>query len=217
MRGIEPEQGALLYTLRPAAEGRRIKGPALQFQFKALLLLMAFAAPAATAAPSTAAVMKEIAGVYKERFMNGIIAPGKQAGEQDTFYQAKNILEIVRHDDAHIYFRIRLYYYNGHTCSLYGMARHEGDSFVFRSPEDALDGGERCTLSITQSGDAITLNDRVSPTSGATCKSECGARGSLSNISMPMKARRPIRYMERILNSRQYKHAVEQLAEPGGR
>lgn len=177
---------------------------------------MAFAVHAAAADTSTAAAVKNIEGVYKERFMNAIITPGKQAGEQDTFYQAENILEIVPHDEAHIYFRVRLHYYNGHTCSLYGMARHEGDSFVFRSPEDALDGGERCTLSITRSGDAITLNDRVSPISGATCKSECGARGSLSNISIPMKARRPIRYMERILNSRQYKHAVEQLAKPAG-
>jgi hypothetical protein len=175
---------------------------------------MALAVHAAAADTSTAAAMTNIEGVYKERFMNGVITPGKQAGEQDTFYQAENILEIVRHDDEHIYFRVRLHYYNGHMCGLSGMARHEGARFIYRSPEAALDGGEPCTLTITPSGDAVTLNDRISPTSGATCKSECGFRGSLSDVSMPMKLRRPIRYMERILNSRQYKRAVEQLAMP---
>ena len=153
--------------------------------------------------------------------MNGVITPGKQPGEQDTYYQAEDILEIVRHDDEHVYFRVRLHYYNGHICSLYGMARHEGGSFVFRGPEEASDGGERCTLTITPSSDAITLNDRVSPTGGATCRSHCGIRGSLSNISMPRKSRRPIRYKERILNSRQYRQAAEQLgtraADPTGK
>lgn len=184
---------------------------------KAFLVLMAFALQAAAVDTSTVAAMKDIEGVYKERFMNGVITPGKQPGEQDTFYQAEDILEIVRHDDKHIYFRVRLHYYNGHMCALSGMARLEGSRFVFRSPEDAVDGGERCTLTITPSNGAITLNDRVSSTSGATCKSECGFRGSLSNVSIPMKSRRPIRYTERILKSRHYKHAIEQLAESEAR
>lgn len=175
------------------------------------MVLLAFAAQAAAADMSTAAAVKDIEGVYKKRFMNGVITPGRQPGEEDTFYEAENVLEIVPHDDEHVYFRVRLHYYNGHMCSLYGMARHEGGGFVFRSNEEASDGGERCTLTITPSSDAITLNDRISPTSGATCRSHCGIRGSLSNVSMPKKSRRPIRYKERILNSRQYKHAVEQL------
>ncbi|NML60235.1 hypothetical protein HHL21_03870 [Massilia sp. RP-1-19] len=181
---------------------------------KAFLVLMAFAVHAAAADTSPAPAMKNIQGVYKERFMNGHIGPGDQTGKKDTFIPAENILEIVRYNDEHIYFRVRRHYYNGPICSLYGMARHEGASFVFRDPEEGFEGRERCTLTITPSADEITLNDRVSTTSGSTCWNHCGVNASLSDISVPMKLRRPIRYMERILNSRQYKQAVEQLAEP---
>lgn len=187
---------------------------------KTFLVLLALAAQAAAADP-LGPPAKDIEGVYKHRFMNGVITPGEQPGEKDTFYQAEDILEIVRHDEEHIYFRVRLNYYNGHMCSLYGMARYEGGSFVFREREQDSDGGDRCTLTITPSKEAVMLNDRVSPASGASCRSHCGIRGSLSNISMPNKLRRPILYKDRILNSQEYKHAAEQLGtrqpEPAGK
>lgn len=182
---------------------------------RTLLVLLVFLSMHAAAADTSAVTAaKAIEGVYKQRFTNGMITPGKAPGEQDTPYQSENIVEIVRHDDQHVYVRASLQFYNGHSCSIYGMARHEGDGFVFRDPEPAYDGGQRCTLTVAQSGDAITLTDRVTPDGVATCKSYCGMRGSLSDVALPMASRRTIRYMERLRESREYRQAAKQLAEP---
>jgi hypothetical protein len=158
-----------------------------------------------------AGTIKAVEGVYKQRFTNGIITPGKAPGEADTYYEAENILEIVRYDDKHIYIRVELQFYNGHTCSISGMAGHENGSFVYHDPAKAYDGGQACTLTVTPSDDAVSITDRPIPTSRATCKGYCGVRGSLSDVSFPMTARRPIRYTERILKSRQYQKAVSDL------
>jgi hypothetical protein len=175
-----------------------------------LILMALILAPAAAAAPPVEA-MKAIEGVYKHRFMNGIITPGKAPMEADTPYESEDIVEIVPYDETHIYVRAELQFYNGHSCSIAGIAGHENGSFVFHDPEKAFDGGPSCTLKLTPSSDAITITDRLSADGAATCSYYCGARGSLSQVSLPMKTRRPIRYMKRLIASREYQKAIEDL------
>ncbi len=165
--------------------------------------------PGMAVAATAADTIKQIEGVYKRRFVNGMVVPGKA----DTFYKSEDIVEIVRYDDTHIYVRAVLQFYNGHSCSFAAIAGHENGRFVFRDPEPALGEWPACTLTLTQSKDALSITDRLSPDGPATCKHYCGVRGSLSQVSMPMSARRPITYMPRIINSRHYQKAVGDLEQ----
>src|SRR5690242_21812820 len=38
--------------------------------------------------------------------------------------------------------------YNGHSCDISGMARHEGKVFVYRDPEPPLPGEAQCALRV---------------------------------------------------------------------
>lgn len=174
---------------------------------KALLIALALCLPAVAAEPPAAEAINAIAGVYKQRFTNGMVTPGKAPIKADVAYQSEDIIEIVPVDDARIYFRAKLQFYNGHACSIFGLAAYQNGQFVFHDPEKNSDGVAACTLTLTPSAEALTLTDRLSAQSGATCRASCGARGSLSAVSMPMKNRRPIRYLQRILASPQYKQA----------
>lgn len=150
--------------------------------------------------------MKDMAGVYKQRFTNALIAPGKTSMEADLPYQSEDVIEIVPYDQTRIYFRARLQFYNGHACSIAGLAGYRNGAFVFHAPDPAsIPNG--CTLTIKHSKEALTLTDRVLPDGPATCRTYCGARGSLSNVSFKNKHRRPIRYLDRILGSHEYQKA----------
>lgn len=178
---------------------------------KLLFLLTAFALNAVAAEVPPTKVMTDMAGVYKHRFMNGIIGTGKAPMEADEPYESEDIVEIVPYSDTHIYIRAELAFYNGHSCSISGMAGYEQGRFVFHDPEKVYNGGAPCTLTISQSNDALTITDRLSPDGEATCSGYCGARGSLSGVSMLKKSRRPIRYMPRIIKSREYQKAIVDL------
>ena len=174
-----------------------------------LLLTYAFSVTASEL-PATDAI-KHIEGVYKHRFKNGIITPGKAPMVADTPYQSEDIVEITRYDERRIYVRASLQFYNGHSCGVYGMARYENGAFIYRALEKPYRDAPTCTLKIVRTKDALTLTDRLTPDGVATCKHYCGMRGGLSNYAIPMKARRPIRYTKRIEQSRQYLHAVDEL------
>lgn len=175
------------------------------------LMMLAMGAAAAEAPPAQA--MKEIAGVYKHRFKNGIITPGKAPMEADTPYESEDVVEIVPHDDTHLYVRAELQFYNGHSCSIAGMAGYEQGRFVYHDPEQTGDGGPSCTLAVIPTQEGVTLTDRLTPDGVSTCQAYCGARGSLSNYAIARSKRRPIRYMDRLLRSREYQKAVDDLRQ----
>lgn len=178
---------------------------------KLFLILTAMTLNVAAAETPPADTMADMAGVYKHRFMNGIITPGKTPMEADTPYESEDIVEIVPYGDRHMYVRAELQFYNGHSCSISGMAGYEHGKFVFHDPEPALDDGVPCTLTISQSTDAVSMTDRLTPDGVSTCRDYCGMRGSLSDISILKKSRRPIHYMKRLVNSRQYQKAIADL------
>jgi hypothetical protein len=177
-----------------------------------LLLSLACGTPAIAAGnDDAAALMTRIEGVYKHRFMSATITPGKAPMEADVPYQAEDVIEIVRYDDSHVYVRVDLNFYNGHTCNVSGLAGYEDQSFVFHDPEPGYPGGPQCVLRVSADQNKLLITDRATPDGEASCRYYCGARGSLSSTTMALSARRTIRYMDLVRQSRQYKKAEEDL------
>lgn len=154
------------------------------------------------AAPDGDALMARLEGVYKRRFRIEVVGDGA--------VMVEDVVEIVRHAPGQIYVRAALNFANGHSCGIYGIAVFERDAFVYRTTELA-EKNAPCILSVAERGVDLMLSDRPTPESGATCAAYCGARGSLSEYRIPMKNRRPIRYLARLKASRQYKEAVAGL------
>lgn len=172
----------------------------------AALALPVLAAPAAPAAPAAEDPAGAIEGVYKRRFMNTINAGPDRPAER---YLAEDVVEFVREDADHVYLRAHLEFANGHMCGVWGIAQREGEDFVYRQQQSVVPGEAACTLRVKVTPGNILLDDRDAAGT-ATCRAQCGARGSLSGYSIERKARRPIRYMNRVKESRQYREAVHE-------
>ncbi len=160
-------------------------------QVLAAVALAAFAGGAVAAA----SMPEALAGVYKVRFQNGLVT-----GET---YRSEDVLEIVPTGPAAAYVRTSLEFYNGHQCSLSGIAHVEGADLVYREPKARQVGDQRCVLHVTRKGGKVLLSDQ-----DGSCKAYCGARGSLSGDDFPASSRRPIRYMARLKASREFKEAL---------
>jgi hypothetical protein len=167
-----------------------------------------FSTAAASADSASSQLIAQMQGVYKHRFANAAIAgPGKP----DESYQSEDIVEIVRYDDERIYFRAELEFYNGHSCSISGIAKYEQGHFIYHDKQAPMPGEPPCTMSISTSGGQLNLTDRVNDS--ASCHpGHCGARGSLSDYKIATSAKRKIRYMDRLKASNEYKQAVDELA-----
>lgn len=138
---------------------------------------------------SLAADPRSLAGVYKYQFDNGTID-----GDE---YRSENILELVPHGHRALYFRTELDFYNGHRCSLYGIAHPVKEGFEFR--EDS------CRFILKPRNGNITFEDVE-----GECRNEyCGARGGFSGVEFTAAQKRPIRYMKRLLRSREYRAAIK--------
>lgn len=175
----------------------------------AVLLVAALLAGHVLAQDAKPDPIAEIEGVYKHRFKSGIITP---PGTPEASYMAEDVIEVVRYDDTHVYLRAHLDFFNGHSCGISGIAARENGGFVFHDPEPPLEGDAQCRLRVRKVGDKLRLTDRVTPDGVSTCRSYCGARGSLSDYSIPLAKRRPIRYLDRLKSSREYRKAIEDLA-----
>lgn len=162
--------------------------------------------PSLAGAQEAQQLMEKMAGVYKHRFMNGAVVPGKA----DEPYQSEDVIEIVPFDANHMYVRADLEFYNGHQCQISGMARFENGKFVYRDPEQPLPGHAPCVLRVGIDKDKLALTDRDGPQGESSCWTHCGARGSLS-YDIGMDKRRTIRYMDRLKASRQYLQAIDEM------
>ncbi len=164
------------------------------------LLIAALAAAAAlTAAPIA---IDDVTGVYKSQFKNGLV--------DGTTYKSEDVLEVVKVSPRQAYIRAHLEFYNGHVCDISGVAQLEKDALVYRPHENL--GKDKCELTLQRKGDKIVFGDK-----NFACKDMyCGARGSFNDESFAMSSRRPIRYMPRLLASRQYADAMREqgLAAP---
>ncbi|GGC63934.1 hypothetical protein [Undibacterium terreum] len=179
---------------------------------KKIVLILAcafFALPAFAADTPAGKLIDDMQGVYKHRFTSGIISPGKAPGEADEKYEAEDIIEIVPYDASHIYLRAELQFYNGHSCSISGIAGYENGALVYHDPQKPLEGEPHCTLKVELTDKNLRLSDRANPQAPASCRMYCGARGSLSDYSIAKSAKRKIRYLDRLKASSEYAQAVE--------
>ena len=135
---------------------------------------------------------KKLAGRYYRQFPNALVGGEKYTGE--------DIVEIVPIATGAAYFRLHLDYYNGHICSLSGVAEARRGALFF---DDRGRFGERCHLTIALSGKSLRLDDE-----GGTCQSYCGARGTLSDVRLPYASKRPVRYLAQLKSSAQYQGAL---------
>lgn len=158
------------------------------------------AALAATAALAGASLsIASIAGVYKNHFRNGTVDGGE--------YLSENVLEIVELSPTQAYLRAHMEFYNGHLCAFWGVARLEGDALVYRP---SWNNDKPCVLSLRRKGDSVLMGDPED----ACWANFCGMRGRLEGARFALSSRRPIRYMKRLLASREYGEAI---AERDGR
>ena len=141
-----------------------------------------------------------LAGVYKKTFQNGNIDGGK--------YQSEDILEIVKISPTTAYVRTHLEFFNGHVCNIWGVAKVEGDGLVYHRETNSQ--GKPCLLSMKVQAGKVTLDDK----DGACAIGTCGNRGMYNGTAFELKKRRVIRYMDVLVNSDQYKDAVD---EHGGK
>lgn len=162
--------------------------------------------------PSFAADLDSIAGVYKTRKQNGIYNGLDSKGEQIIDkYISEDVLEIIPYKENSFYFRKETMFFNGHPCSIYGIAIQTApNTFVFDDHQD--DPETHCQLQATFSKSKIEFQD-ITPRNTSlewqsACHSYCGARGVIGD-SWDRDKRRTIRYMSRIKNSLQYKAAIE--------
>ncbi len=158
--------------------------------------LMLLAVPVLLAAgPASPDPVKGLAGRYYAQFADGTVT-----GES---YTGENIVEIVPVAADAAFVRAHLDFFNGHQCDIAGIATSENATLVYREREAPLPSEAACVLTVSHAGSSLKLDDH-----NRSCSRHCGARGSLTNMSVPFASCRPIRYMPRLKASEQYRRAM---------
>jgi hypothetical protein len=165
--------------------------------------LIALLATASVA--SSPPLVESIQGVYKTRHQIAMYDTALPPADQHV--AVEDVMEIVAQPGGRAYIRLHLVFDNGHLCGLHGIAEPEGDALVYR-PRDNVEGP--CALSLRKAGGRIVFQDPED-----ACRTDyCGMRGRLEGASFPLSGRRPIRYMKRLLASREYGEAVAERNGP---
>jgi hypothetical protein len=163
--------------------------------------ITAVAAAAAIVAmlPAQAAdlVLDKVVGVYKKSFQNGLVT-----GEK---YRSENTLEIIKVSPTTAFFRTQLEFFNGHECSLSGVAVVHDKTLIYRGDNNA--GNKQCVMTLQFDKGKISFDDQ-----DGICQSmSCGARGGYSGITFATARRRTIRDVAAIVKSDEYKDAIAEF------
>ncbi|MFL5140272.1 MAG: hypothetical protein ACJ8C9_16680 [Microvirga sp.] len=158
-------------------------------------LLLAALAPALALAAEAPVDIGKLEGVYRRSFRNGDISGAK--------FTSTDVLEILAVEKGRAYFRTELNFFNGHLCSLSGIAEAEKAALVYR--EDTGGPDHACVLRLVPGGGRIRFED----VGGLCAKESCGARGWYNQSSFKTAARRKIGDPARLKASAEYKEAVE--------
>ena len=134
----------------------------------------------ATAATAADTPMQELSGRYTHRFKNGNV-------DGDVYYTT-DVVEILPIDGDRAMVNLDLNFFNGHSCSVAGIARLAGERLIYREeePNPWSDGG--CQLEVWRDGGKL----RWTEAEGTSCQSHCGARGGLSVGEISYRSRRRI-------------------------
>ncbi len=175
----------------------------------ALMLAAALAVPAHAPVTPSGKLIQDMEGVYKKRFPNRIVVPGAP----DEKYEAEDIVEVVRHDDSHIYVRASLTFDNAHHCGIAAIASYENGAFIYHDPNPSMSEKQACMLTVSVKGESLHLSDRATPSGPSTCSSLCGARGSLGDYAIAASKKTKIRYLPKLKASKEYLQAVKTFEE----
>lgn len=119
-------------------------------------------------------------------------------------YTSEDVLEIVPLSPTTAYFKSHTEFYNGHSCSISGVADADSDALVYTDRSgDRTASGDPCRLVLRVSATRITFEDDI-----GACKDHCGARGSLDRAEFERSRRRTIRYMKLLQGSDDFHRAV---------
>jgi len=136
-----------------------------------------------------------LSGRYSQHFRNGDVS-GRSFWSDDVF-------EIVPVDARHAYIRAEINFFNGHMCSLNGVATAEGKALVYRDPAPADAYTPQCVLTVRRDGQRLSFDD-----GDGGCKRYCGARGGFHDGELPWASKRPITYLARLKAARPYREAI---------
>jgi hypothetical protein len=141
-----------------------------------------FAALLTVAAASMAAdsTLQQLAGRYTHRFKNGDVS-------RDV-YNTTDIVEILPLDATRAAINLELNFFNGHSCSVGGVATLDGDRIVYQEAEPNPWSDKGCRLEIWRDRNKL----RWTEGEGTSCQSYCGARGGLSTGEISYRSRRKI-------------------------
>ena len=167
-------------------------------------VLLVVAAGVATLAAAPVDPVQGLAGRYSHHFKNGTV-------DGETYW-SDDVVEVVPVDAGHAYVRFALDFYNGHSCSLEGVARAEGDALVYHEPAADQIGEGECLLRISRRGNQLVWDD-----AGGSCKDHCGARGSLTDGSLAWSSKRAITYLPRLKGSAAYRDALAAWRKDGAK
>lgn len=160
------------------------------------LTLIALGLAGAAIGAAAVGPVQALAGRYSSHDPNGDVSGAK--------YYTDDVAEIVPVDATHAYVRFELNFFNGHSCSLAGVAEQRGDTLVYQGlPDDTFGDDKRpCRLTIRHTGGKLGWDD------DGTCKGHCGARGSFYRGELAWRSRRPITYLSRLKGSTEYRDAL---------
>jgi hypothetical protein len=160
-----------------------------------VLLLLSASLPMPALAGDASVDIGKLEGVYRKREQNGDSSGAK--------YMTRDVLKIVQLEKGLAYVDIELHFFNGHECSLAGLAETEDGVLVHRNDERGPD--EPCELHITPARGRISLFDA----SGHCRSGSCGARGGYdTEFSLARRQKMSARERRKILAN-----AKEKIAE----
>ena len=123
----------------------------------------------------------------------------------------EDVVELVRYDPTHLFFRIITRFDVGHSCNVHGVATQVDQVFVYRSKQPQADKQGPCTLKFEVTADELRITDRLEPNGPSTCRESCGIRGTLAYAAFSNKHRRPIQDLAALKKSTEFLAAVEEL------
>ena len=141
--------------------------------------------------------VQSLAGRYDQHHSMGLVGDSRTYGVDD-------VAEVVPVSKDAAYVRVSLYFYNGHRCSIRGVARAERGELIYFDPTPHFEDSPQCVLKISRDGNDLKIDD-----GDGSCKMYCGLRGGLTNVRLPFSSKQPIRYMAKLKASLQYQQAME--------
>jgi len=157
---------------------------------KYLFILFAFLLP-----PLAACAEPTLSGIYETSHDSGTFAMLEKGEEclppnrQEEYgcispYVGKNILGLLHTPENDLNFSLSLDFFNGHSCSLQGIAKPDKDGWTYLEKNQAEENGAFCKLTFIMKDNTI-----VTHADGNLCVEYCGARGSLDKAEFPLSSK----------------------------